>query len=128
MILILEVKQMDWIQGMSNAIDFMEAHLLEPIDFDEIARQACSSTFHFMRMFNILTGLIVSEYIRNRRPTLAGNELSLSDAKVIDVAFKYGYETHESFTKAFRQFHGITPSARANRGRHSNPLANFKYR
>lgn len=102
---------MDWIQGMSNAIDFMEAHLLEPIDFEEIARQAGSSTFHFMRMFNILTGFTVGEYIRNRRLTLAGNELSLSNAKVVDVAFKYGYETHESFTKAFRQFHGITPSA-----------------
>ncbi|HAW70014.1 MAG TPA: hypothetical protein DCX37_02365 [Firmicutes bacterium] len=102
---------MDWMQGMSNAIDFMEAYLLEPIDVDAIARQAGSSTFHFMRMFNMLTGFTVGEYIRNRRLTLAGSELALSDAKVIDVALKYGYETHESFTKAFRQFHGITPSA-----------------
>lgn len=102
---------MDWIQGMSHAIDYMEEHLLEPIDIDAIARQAGSSTFHFMRMFNMLTGFTIGEYIRNRRLTLAGSELALSDAKVIDVAFKYGYETHESFTKAFRQFHGITPSA-----------------
>lgn len=102
---------MDWIQGMANAIDYMEAHLLEPTDFDETARQAGASTFHFMRMFGILTGITVGEYIRNRRLTLAGNELSLSEARVVDVALKYGYETHEAFTKAFRQFHGITPSA-----------------
>lgn len=102
---------MDWIQGMSNAIDYMETHLLEPIDYDGIARQAGASTFHFMRMFNILTGFTVGEYIRNRRLTLAGAELSLSKAKVVDTALKYGYETPESFTKAFRHFHGVTPSA-----------------
>ncbi|MCY1714171.1 AraC family transcriptional regulator [Caproiciproducens galactitolivorans] len=102
---------MDWIQGMQNAINYMELHLLEPFNFDEIAKAAGSSTFHFMRMFNMLTGFTVGEYIRNRRLTLAGQELSLSDAKVVDIAFKYGYETHESFTKAFRQFHGISPSA-----------------
>lgn len=102
---------MDWIQGMSSAIDYMEKNLLEPPDFDEIAKAAGSSTFHFMRMFNILTGFTVGEYIRNRRLTIAGQELALSNAKVVDIAFKYGYETHESFTKAFRQFHGITPSA-----------------
>lgn len=102
---------MDWLQGMTKAIDYMEEHLLEPIVYDEISRAAGVSTFHFMRLFNILTGFTVGEYIRNRRLTLAGRELSLSDAKVLDIALKYGYETHESFTKAFRQFHGITPSA-----------------
>lgn len=107
----MEVIQMDWLQGMTNAIDYIEAHLLEPVEYDDIAREAGASTFHFMRLFNILTGYTVGEYIRNRRLTLAGRELSLSSAKVLDVALKYGYETHESFTKAFRQYHGITPSA-----------------
>lgn len=102
---------MDWIQGMQSAIDDMEAHLFEPADFDRIAKAAGSSTFHFMRMFNILTGFTVGEYLRNRRLTLAGQELALSSAKVVDIALKYGYETHESFTKAFQRFHGISPSA-----------------
>ncbi|MDF2632980.1 MAG: AraC family transcriptional regulator [Caproiciproducens sp.] len=101
---------MDWIQGMQSAIDHMEAHLLEPADFDDVAKTAGSSTFHFMRMFNMLTGFTVGEYIRNRRLTLAGQELALSDAKIVDIALKYGYETHESFTKAFQRFHGISPS------------------
>lgn len=102
---------MDWIQGMQGAITYMETHLLEPVDFDDVAKAAGSSTFHFMRMFNILTGFTVGEYVRNRKLTLAGQELALSNAKIVDIALKYGYETHESFTKAFRQFHGISPSA-----------------
>lgn len=102
---------MDYIQGMQSAIDFMENHLLEPLDIEKISKEAGYSAFHFMRMFNILTGITVGEYIRNRKLTLAGKELALSDAKVVDIAFKYGYETHESFTKAFKRFHGISPSA-----------------
>ncbi|MFA6941564.1 MAG: AraC family transcriptional regulator [Clostridiaceae bacterium] len=102
---------MDYIQGMQSAIDFMEDHLLEPLDIEKISKKAGYSAFHFMRMFNILTGITVGEYIRNRKLTLAGCELALSDSKVVDIAFKYGYETHESFTKAFKRFHGISPSA-----------------
>lgn len=102
---------MDWIQGMQSAIDYIEAHLLEQVDFNDVAKAASSSTFHFLRMFNMLTGFTVGEYIRNRRLTLSAQELALSDAKVVDISLKYGYETHESFTKAFQRFHGISPSA-----------------
>lgn len=102
---------MDYIQGMQSAIDYMEDHLLEPLDIEFISGKAGYSAFHFMRMFNILTGITVAEYMRSRKLTLAGQELALSDAKVVDIAFKYGYETHESFTKAFKRFHGISPSA-----------------
>ncbi|QNK39536.1 AraC family transcriptional regulator [Caproicibacter fermentans] len=102
---------MDWIQGMRGAIDYMEEHLTEPADFTRIAREAGSSPFHFMRMFEILTGMTVGEYLRRRRLTLAGQELSMSGAKVIDVALRYGYSTPEAFTRAFRRFHGISPSA-----------------
>jgi AraC family transcriptional regulator len=101
----------DFIEGMQSAIDNIEGHLPGPVAFDDVARAAGCSTFHFMRLFNILTELTLGEYIRNRRLTLAGQELSLSRVKVLDIALKYGYETHESFTKAFRAFHGIPPSA-----------------
>ena len=102
---------MDWIQSMRCAIDYMEEHLTEPADFGQIAREAGSSQFHFMRMFEILTGMTVGEYLRQRRLTVAGQELTLSGAKVVDVALRCGYSTPESFTKAFRRFHGISPSA-----------------
>lgn len=101
---------MDWITGIQNAIDYLEEHLTEEIDYTAVAREAACSVFSFQRIFHILCGYSLGEYIRNRRLTLAGAELRAADRKVIDVALKYGYESPESFTRAFFKFHGITPS------------------
>ena len=100
---------MDWITGIQNAINYIEGHLLEEIDYEEVAKQSYSSSYHFQRVFGILCGYTVGEYIRNRRLTLAGMELQTEKAKVIDVALKYGYDSPDSFAKAFQRFHGITP-------------------
>ena len=100
---------MNWIQGIQRAIDYVEAHITEEIDFEEVAKQAYSSSFHFQRVFGILCGFSLGEYIRMRRLSLAG-ELSRGNAKIIDAALKYGYDTPESFSRAFARFHGITPS------------------
>ena len=81
------------------------------MDYDIVAVQSFSSTYHFQRIFSILCGFTVGEYIRNRRLSLAGSELATTDIKVIDVAVKYGYESPDSFAKAFQKFHGITPSS-----------------
>ncbi len=101
---------MDWITGIQNAINYIEEHLTEEINYDNVAEEAACSSFYFQRIFGILCEIPLGEYIRNRRLTLAGNELNASDIKVIDIAFKYGYESPESFTRAFSKFHGITPS------------------
>lgn len=101
---------MDWITGIQNAISYIENHLTEEIDYDKAAAEAACSSFYFQRIFSILCDISLSEYIRNRRLTLAGNELNASNAKVIDIALKYGYESPESFARAFFKFHGITPS------------------
>lgn len=100
---------MNWIQSLNEAITYMEEHLLEDISCEEIAEHVYFSSYHFHRMFRLLTGITVKDYIRNRRLSLAGEELVLSEEKVLDVALKYGYETPESFAKAFYRFHGITP-------------------
>ncbi len=101
---------MDWISGIQCAINYIEEHLLEQTDYDAIAKSACSSPFHFQRIFTILCGYSVGDYIRMRRLSLAGEELSRKESRIIDIALKYGYETPESFTRAFTRFHGITPS------------------
>ena len=101
---------MDWITGMQKAIDYIEEHLTEPIDYEIVAARSFSSSYHFQRVFSILCGFTIGEYIRNRRLSLAGQELASSDVKVIDVALKYGYESPDGFTKAFQKFHGILPS------------------
>ena len=106
---------MDWITGIQAAIDYIEDNLTEELDYETIAGKSFSSSFHFQRVFSILCGYTLGEYIRNRRLSLAGTELARGKEKVIDVAFKYGYDTPESFSKAFQKFHGITPSqARGN--------------
>jgi len=101
---------MDWLSGIGRAIDYIEAHITEELDYSEIARQAACSPFYFQRIFGVLCGLSLGEYIRARRLTLAGSELQRTDIRVIDAALKYGYESPESFTRAFVRFHGITPS------------------
>lgn len=106
---------MDWITGMQQALTYIEEHITEELDYEKIAAQAYSSGYHFQRMFSILYGCTLGEYIRNRRLSLAGLELQSDGAKVIDIALKYGYNSPDSFTKAFQKFHGITPSqARGN--------------
>jgi len=106
---------MDWITGIQNAINYIEDHITEELDYEEIAQKSYSSPFHFQRIFSILCGYTLGEYIRNRRLSLAAEELATGNEKVIDVAAKYGYESPDSFTRAFQKFHGMTPSqARGN--------------
>jgi len=101
---------MYWIKEMQNAIGFIEDKLLEQLDIEEIAKSANSSPANFRRIFSIVTGMTVGEYIRARRLSLAAQELLKSEHKILDVALKYGYETAESFAKAFSRFHDATPS------------------
>ncbi len=107
---------MDWISGIQRAIDYVEAHLTEPIDYEEVAKRAYSSSFHFQRIFSIMCGFTLGEYIRARRLSLAGSALASGAGKVVDIAMKYGYETPESFSRAFTRFHGISPSKAKSNG------------
>lgn len=102
---------MDWITGISKAIDYIEEHITEPTDYTRAAKEACSSPFNFQRVFALLCGYTLGDYVRMRRLTLAGEALLSTDAKVIDVALKYGYDSPESFSRAFTRFHGVSPSA-----------------
>lgn len=102
---------MDWITGISKAIDYIEEHITEPTDYARAAKEACSSPFNFQRVFALLCGYTLGDYVRMRRLTLAGEELLSTDAKVIDVALKYGYDSPESFSRAFTRFRGVSPSA-----------------
>jgi AraC family transcriptional regulator len=107
---------LDWLIRMKDALDLIENNLDERLDIEEIAKAAYASPFHFQRMFHMLTGITVSEYIRKRKLTLAAQELAMSSSKVVDVALKYGYDSPESFSKAFRKIHGIAPSEARNSG------------
>ena len=99
-----------WIEGIQESIDFMERNMTEALDIEEIAGTAALSPFYYQRIFGALCGMTVGEYIRARRMTLAAQDLAGTDARVIDAAITYGYDSPDSFAKAFQRFHGITPS------------------
>lgn len=101
---------MDWIDWIQRALDYIEANLTEEIDYERAAREAASSSYHFQRVFSILCGYTLGEYIRCRRLALAGAELAAGRIRVIDAALKYGYDSPDSFAKAFKRFHGVLPS------------------
>ena len=101
---------MDWITRMQKAINYIEANLTEEIDYEKVAAESFSSSYHFQRVFSILCGYTLGEYIRLRRLSLAGADFANGKEKVIDIALKYGYDSPDSFAKAFQKFHGITPS------------------
>ena len=97
-------------RSINRAIRYMEEHLTEELSVEDVSNQAFSSSANFQRMFYLVTGITVGEYIRNRRLSQAGRDLLLARAKVVDVALKYQYNTPESFSKAFARFHGVLPS------------------
>ncbi|MDC0705734.1 MULTISPECIES: AraC family transcriptional regulator [Priestia] len=101
---------MDSLRNMNRALHYIEENLTNDIDFREVAKLALCSEYHFKRMFSFLAGITLSEYIRRRRLTLAAFELKDNNMKVIDIAIKYGYNSPDSFTRAFQNLHGITPS------------------
>lgn len=102
---------MNWIEGISEALEYIEANLTSELKIEDIAAKAYVSPYYFQKSFALLCGFTVGEYIRNRRLASAGNDLLSGNEKVIDIALKYGYESSESFTKAFTRFHNATPTA-----------------
>lgn len=102
---------MEWIDHLNQAIDYLEEHISEEISYEEAARIAGCSAYHFQRMFTYLAGAPLSEYIRRRRMSLAAVDLRSGDEKIIDIALKYGYSSPTAFNRAFQGVHGVSPSA-----------------
>ena len=102
---------MDWLMAIRTSIDFIEENIKENISLSDAANAAHVSPYLFGKGFRIVTGYSVSEYIRNRRLYLAALALRGTEKSILDIALDLGYETPESFSKAFTRFHGNTPSA-----------------
>ncbi|MDR0861715.1 MAG: AraC family transcriptional regulator [Oscillospiraceae bacterium] len=101
---------MDLLAGLNRAMDFIEEHIGDELDLEAVAWVTTYSARHFGRVFCYLADITLSEYIRRRKMTLAAFELQGGDARVIDLAVKYGYESADSFTRAFTKLHGVTPT------------------
>ena len=105
---------MDSLISMNNAMAYLEEHLTEDIDYGKVSQMAQCSEYHFRRMFSFLAGVSLSEYIRRRRLTLAALDLKDKNVRIIDAAFKYGYNSADAFSRAFYLMHGVLPSAARN--------------
>ena len=102
---------MEWIERLNASLNYIEEHLTEAIEIDDLAQIACCSSYHYQRMFTYIAGLPLSEYLRRRRMSIAAVELQQSEIKIIDLALKYGYNSPTAFNRAFQSVHGIAPSA-----------------
>ena len=102
---------MEWMQRLNQSIEYMEEHITEELDYDKVAQMANCPSYYFQQMFLYMTNMTLREYIRRRRLSLAAVELQKDSGKVIDIAIKYRYESPTAFTRAFKSFHGVVPSA-----------------
>ena len=100
---------MDFVQRMAEAIDYVEAHITDDIDYQDVVRIVCCGVYQFGRIFSYLVGMSLNEYVRRRRLSLAALALAEGGHKVVDVALAFGYAAPESFARAFRALHGISP-------------------
>ncbi len=102
---------MEWIDRLNEVVKYIEENIDDVISYEVIGKIAACPAGSFQRTFSLLTGITLSEYIRRRKLTMAAFELQSSDSKVIDIAVKYGYESSDAFSVAFKKLHGIAPVA-----------------
>ena len=101
---------MEWTETLRRTVDYLEEHLLEEGAAEGAAQAVYLSPLYLQRGFKLVTGYTMTEYVRNRRLYLAGLEAIAGREKIIDLAYRYGYDTPESFSKAFSRFHGVSPA------------------
>ena len=101
---------MNMLKNMNDALQFIEEHLEDDIDFEKMALLAGVSEYHFRKLFSYLSGMSLSAYIRNRRLSKAVVDLQQGNERVVDIAVKYGYDSADGFSRAFREWSGINPS------------------
>lgn len=113
---------MNYINELQKAIDYIEDNLENNINFEIVAKEVGMSTFYFHRIFSSVIGISPTTYIRNRRLTVAAQEISKNSENILDIALKYGFESHEAFSRAFKNFHGVVPKMAKTDG---NEFKNF---
>lgn len=118
---------MEWLEKMNAAINYIELHIEDKIDYSTAAKAACCSLSRFQRMFSFVTDTTIAEYVRCRRMSLAAYDLLNSDIKIVELAQKYSYESPEAFSQAYQTFHGVSPTNTRKLGLYTNyPRISFQ--
>lgn len=114
---------MKYINELQKSIDYIEDNLENNINYEIVAKEVGMSAFYFHRIFSAVIGISPTTYIRNRRLTAAAQEISKNNENILDIALKYGFESHEAFSRAFKNFHGVVPKMAKTDG---NELKNYR--
>lgn len=101
---------MEWVEAIGDTLEYIESNLCSDLSAEFLSRRVHIPPFYFQKGFSLLCQMTLGEYVRKRRLDAAGTELAAGDAKVIDVALKYGYDSPDSFAKAFTRFHSVSPA------------------
>lgn len=107
-------------EAIQKSVDYIENNLTEEIPIDKLAEIANLSPFYFQRLFSRLVKRPVCEYIKLRRLAQAVNDLKVKNSRILDIALDYGFSSHASFTRAFKETYGITPEEYRITGVHLN--------
>jgi len=94
---------------IQEILDSIDNRITEKITLRELAEESGYSTFHLNRLFSGVTGITLMVYVTRRKLQYALHDLSCGE-RIIDIAMKYGFETHAGFTKAFKKCFGSSPS------------------
>lgn len=116
----------DYYNKLQEALNYIEEHIKEDISLEELASLCFYSDHHFHRIFQSIVGIPVTDYIRKRKLSVAAREIIESDKKIVDIALDYGFNSHETFSRAFKRIFDITPSAYRKLGTHAIPLDFWK--
>lgn len=101
---------------IKEALEYIDGHLEEPITFESLAGQFHFSPYYFHRMFSIIVGKTIAVHIRDRRFTRACIQLSSTDKSILSIGLDCGYNSAQSFSRAFRDVYGVSPSAYRQQG------------
>ncbi|QHW31717.1 AraC family transcriptional regulator [Paenibacillus rhizovicinus] len=106
----------DYLKQLQAAIDYIEAHMAEELSLSRIAQVALLSDYHFHRVFQVMAGDTVMEYVRKRRLAKSAYQVAHSEEKLLDIALENGFQNHETFTRAFKRMFDMTPAEYRKRG------------
>ena len=102
---------MNYMANMQRAVEFINFNVNDELNVDEIARRAYMSKSYFCKIFRVITGCSVKEYVIAYRLYLAAQDLLMTDKRIIDIAFEYGFNSQQTFTKAFAKSYGMPPGS-----------------
>ncbi len=99
-----------------KVIDYIEEHLEEELNLEQIAEHAGYSRFHLNRIFMEETGVTIHKYVQERRLTMAAEKLVDTDMDITQIAYDAGYQSQQAFSLAFKQVYLCPPGAYRKRG------------